>query len=201
MKPTDILSDEHRVIEQVLDCLERLAGECRSKGSLDKQAAKEAIDFFRNFAERCHYGKEEAHLFPAMEARGFPRNGGPTGVMLDEHEQGRACIRGMDEAIEAAAAGDAVAQKRFVDHATHYVGLLREHIQKEDHCLFAMANQAFTEGDQQKLLDAFNKVEIEEIGTGTHEKYLKIANDLAERFGVAQSAAAAAGHHHACCEH
>ena len=84
--------------------------------------------FFENgvlTADRCHHGKEEAHLFPAMEARGFLRSGGPTGVMLDEHEQGRACVRGMADAIDAAAAGDAAAQRRFLDHAAGYVGLLR----------------------------------------------------------------------------
>mgnify|MGYP000753666721 CR=1 FL=1 len=44
----------------------------------------EAVDFFRMFADRCHHAKEENHLFPAMEAKGMPREGGPTGVMLYE---------------------------------------------------------------------------------------------------------------------
>jgi hypothetical protein len=30
MKPTEVLMHEHRVIEQVLDCLEQLAGRCAS---------------------------------------------------------------------------------------------------------------------------------------------------------------------------
>ncbi len=201
MKPTEILSHEHRVIEQALDCLEKMANECRSAGTLDVQAARDAIAFFRNFADRCHHGKEETHLFPAMEAKGMPRDGGPTGVMLFEHEQGRACVRGMEEAVEAVAAGDLAAQGRFVDHATRYVDLLREHIHKEDHCLFAMANQLFADSDQQRLLDAFARVEAEEMGTGTHEKYLAIANALADRFGVARAVAEAAGHRHACCGH
>ncbi len=199
MKPTEILSNEHRVIEQVLDCLEALAQQCRSTGIFDKHAAEDAIDFFRNFADRCHHGKEEAHLFPAIEARGLPRNGGPTGVMLYEHEQGRAHLRAMADSIDAAAAGDAAAQRRFLGHAADYVGLLREHIRKEDHCLFAMANQALTEQDQENLLGAFARVEAEEMGAGTHARYIEIANRLAERFGVAQ--AAAVGHGHACCGH
>jgi len=201
MKPTEILSHEHRIIEQVLDCLDKMAEECRSAGALDERAARDAIAFFRNFADRCHHGKEETHLFPAMEARGFPRDGGPTGVMLYEHEQGRACVRGMEEAVEAAAAGDPAAQARFVDHATRYVDLLREHIRKEDHCLFAMANQLFGDSDQQQLLDAFTRVEAEDMGAGTHERYLAIANALADRFGVARAAAEADAHRHACCGH
>ena len=188
MKPTEILSGEHRIIEQVLDCLEKMAQNCAAEGRLDKTSAEQALDFFRNFADRCHHGKEETHLFPAMEAKGFPRQGGPTGVMLDEHEQGRAHVRGMAEAIDGAAAGESEAVARFVAHAQGYVGLLREHIEKEDHCLFAMANQALTEDDQQRLLEAFENVEHEHVGLGVHEKFLTVADELADRFGVKRAA-------------
>ena len=172
MKPTEILSGEHRIIEQVLDCLEKMAQNCAVQGRLDKTSAEQALNFFRNFADRCHHGKEETCLFPAMEAKGFPRQGGPTGVMLDEHEQGRAHVGAMADAIEGAAAGNSDAVRRFVAHAHGYVGLLREHIEKEDHCLFAMANQALTENDQQRLLEAFENVKHEHMGLGTHEKFL-----------------------------
>jgi hemerythrin-like domain-containing protein len=184
MKPTEILSEEHRVIEQVLDCLEKMAQNCATEGRLDKTSAEQALDFFRNFADRCHHGKEETHLFPAMEAKGFPRQGGPTGVMLHEHEQGRVHIRGMADAIEGATAGQSEGVTQFVTHARGYVSLLREHIEKEDHCLFTMANQTLTENDQQKLLEAFEHVEDEGMGLGTHEKFLTVADELADRFGV-----------------
>ena len=200
MKPTEILSDEHRIIEQVLDCLEKIAQNCAAEGRLDNASAEQALDFFRNFADRCHHGKEETHLFPAMEAKGFPRQGGPTGVMLQEHEQGRAHIRGMVEAIEGAAAGQGEAVARFITHAQGYVSLLREHIEKEDHCLFTMANQVLSEDDQQRLLEAFQNVEHEHMGLGTHEKFLSLADELADRFGVARAVANSSrscGCHHA----
>jgi len=171
MKPSDILSSEHRVIEQVLNCLEKLAQQAAASGRVDERSAREAIDFFRNFADRCHHGKEETHFFPAMEAKGFSRDCGPTAVMLYEHDQGRRLVSGMAEAVDAASCDDSAAA-RFVQHARQFIGLLREHIQKEDHCLFTMADQAFTEADQQQLLDAFEKVEHEHIGDGVHERYL-----------------------------
>lgn len=189
MKPTEILSGEHRVIEQVLDCLEKMARNCVAQRRLDKTAAEQAVDFFRNFADRCHHGKEETHLFPAMEAKGFSRQDGPTGVMFYEHEQGRTHVRGMADAIEGAADGQSEAVARFIGHAQGYVGLLREHIEKEDHCLFAMANQTLTEDDQQRLLAAFENVEHEHMGLGTHEKFLSLADELADRFGVARAVA------------
>lgn len=184
MKPTDILSNEHRVIEQVLDCLGKMVTRSIEQRQLEQEPARQAIDFFRNFADRCHHGKEEAHLFPAMEAKGYPRDGGPTGVMLVEHDRGRQYVGGMDAAIEAASQGDVGAIKEFAENAQQFVQMLRAHIEKEDHCLFSMANQAFSEQEQCDLMVKFDQVESEEIGADTHAKYLKIADDLAAHYGV-----------------
>jgi hemerythrin-like domain-containing protein len=184
MRPTEVLTAEHRVIEQVLDCLERIVQSCRSTGRVDQDAAHKALDFFRNFADRCHHGKEEVHLFPAMEAQGFPRQGGPTGVMLTEHEQGRAAVQGMARSLEEAETGRADAARQFADYGEAYIDLLRQHIDKEDHCLFPMADEALSSEDQKSLLEAFEKVETREMEEGTHEKYLAIAQELSERLGV-----------------
>ena len=50
MKATEILMDEHRVIEQVLTCLEKLADRCEAGEKLDSNSALEALEFLRNFA-------------------------------------------------------------------------------------------------------------------------------------------------------
>jgi len=185
VKATEILSSEHRVIEQVLSCLEAMVRQARSTGGLDGQSAHDTLAFLRNFADHCHHGKEEDHLFPALEAEGLPRDGGPLGVMLYEHELGRAHLRGMDENLEAAAAGDAAALAEFVHRAEAYVAVLREHIHKEDHVLFPLADRSLGEEKQQRLLAEFRRVEAEEMGVGTHERYLQIAQHLAQRYGVA----------------
>ncbi len=194
MKATDILVEEHQVILQMLDCLEVLA-ERAEGGRFETDAAAKAVDFFRHFADRCHHAKEEAHLFPAMEAKGFPVEGGPTGVMRYEHELARSHVRAMGEAAEAARSGDSGAWQRFVQHARQYMNLLRQHIDKEDHCLYTMADQAFDPEDQRRLLETFQHVETHEIGQGTHEKYLKLADELAEHCGVARGATSHGGHH------
>ena len=108
-------------------------------------------------------------------------------------------VRGMAEAIEQAAAGNGEAVARFIAHAHGYIDLLREHIEKEDHCLFAMADQTLNEDDQQRLLEAFEHVEHEHMGQGTHEKFLHLADELADRFGVTRAGAnvnRACGCHH-----
>jgi len=183
MKPTEILSAEHRVIEQVLNVLEKMAAQAEQTGALEKRDASDAVEFFRMFADKCHHGKEEAQLFPAMEAKGFPRDGGPTGVMIHEHEQGRRYVRAMADAIKNDNA------KEFARNGRAFIELLRQHIQKEDHCLFSMADQAFSPADQASLLAAFEAVERDHMGAGTHEKFLKLANDLADCYGRSPRAA------------
>ncbi|MDH3717443.1 MAG: hemerythrin domain-containing protein [Planctomycetota bacterium] len=190
MQPTEILMQEHRVIEQVLACLEKMADQCAAGQALDTRSAEQALDFFRNFADRCHHGKEEDLLFPLMESKGFSREQGPTGVMLHEHEQGRRLVQAMTGAVSTDASDADAAREAFIDPARQFVALLREHIHKEDHCLFPMANQALTEPDQQQLVDSFEKVEHDDLGPETHQRYVNLANELAERFGVEPAASA-----------
>jgi len=184
MQATDLLQNEHRVIEQVLACLEAMAGQCVSEGTLDVAAAGQAIDFFRNFADCCHHGKEERFLFPLMEARGFVGEGGPVDRMLYEHVLGRQYLDALAAATGAAATGGEQALLRFAYRARDYSYWLRGHIAKEDQRLFPLANRALTEADQSVLLRSFERAETHEMGTGTHEKYLLIADELAERFHV-----------------
>ena len=66
MLPTEVLQQEHRIIEQVLSCLEKLVEQARSGGGLDRSAASRAIEFFRTFADGCHHRKEDDFLFPMM---------------------------------------------------------------------------------------------------------------------------------------
>jgi hemerythrin-like domain-containing protein len=184
MNPTDILSEEHRVIEQVLQCLDIMAEQCKASNQLDKKAALEAIDFIQTFADRCHHGKEEAHLFAMMERHGFSPQSGPLSVMLWEHDVGRSYVKAMEDAAPGAIAGQKEACSSFAENALEFSKLLRAHIYKEDNILYPMANESFSGSDQTELLESFRRVEKTEMGDGTHERYLTIADSLADRFGV-----------------
>ena len=108
-------------------------------------------------------------------------------------------IPGAHQAIEAAAAtGDAAALRQFIAHAEGYISLLREHIYKEDHVLFQLADRTLSEADQQGLSAAFGKVEAEEMGLGTHERCLRLAEELAKRYGVTGPTAFTPGGHFHC---
>ena len=172
---TEALKGDHRVIEQVLDALEKLA-QAPALSALDPW--EKAIDFIRNFADKCHHLKEEKLLFPAMEQHGIPLEGGPLGVMLAEHEEGRGYVKAMAAALTIAAKDPAAAKKSLQETARAYVRFLREHIQKEDDILFNMADGVLSAEEQKELLCDFEEHELKEIGAGVHEKYLAIAQEL-----------------------
>jgi hemerythrin-like domain-containing protein len=201
MRPTEILSAEHRVIEQVLDCLEKIAEDARRRGVLDVDASGKVMRVLKTFADDCHHGKEERNLFPMMHCRGMPTEVGPVAVMLEEHDVGRTHIRGMDSALRALSGGDRDALRTFVEHAFRYIELLRAHIGKEDNILFPMAEAVLTEADRRELLEAFARVEHAEMGAGTHETMLALADELAERFGVKKAAQRGAAAFSGCGHH
>ena len=183
MKPTEELSQEHRVIEKVIGALEGMAGKAEMDGKLVRADAEAAIDFIRIFADKCHHGKEEERLFPAMEANGFPAVGGPTAMMRQEHEIGRSHVRAMAGAVKGASLGTIKDLKLFVQAALGYGALLRGHIQKEDNILFPMAEQALSSAEMKRLEAEFEAVE-EAMGHEVHEKYHELAHKLAEKYGV-----------------
>ena len=125
MSATEELKHEHRVIERMLAILEAAAVRVDTGQELPTEFFPKLVDFIRNFADRCHHGKEEDNLFPAMEKRGIPRQAGPIGVMLIEHEQGRAYVRGIDEAGKRFVSGDKTALKAASDNARAYAELLQ----------------------------------------------------------------------------
>jgi hemerythrin-like domain-containing protein len=183
MRSTQILEREHELILKVLDCLERLAAEALGPERLDRVSAEQALDFLRSFADRCHHAKEEDLLFPALVAKGMPRDAGPIAVMLSEHEQGREAVACMGRAVDDAQADVPGAAQRFAQYAGSYVTLLRAHIQKENQVLFPMADRILGEGEQAQLLLEFEQAEHELEGTG--ERCQELARVLCERCGVA----------------
>ena len=138
------------------------------------------VEFIRVFADKCHHGKEEELLFSAMEEAGIPKEGGPIGVMLTEHDVGRGYVRGMSEAVAKYKAGDHQASSAIVGNARNYIALLTQHIDKEDNVLYPMADMHLSVEKQEELLKEFERVEHERIGVGKHEEYHKLLDHLTQ---------------------
>lgn len=178
MKATDSLKAEHEGIKLMLSVMEKIAVDIKSGKSPDVGHLEKIIDFIKVFADKCHHGKEEDILFPELQKAGMSKEHGPIGVMLHEHELGRNFIRGLISATEKFKKGDSSAKTHITENLIGYTTLLRNHIEKENNILFAMADQMLNAATQDILYESFEKIEVERIGLGKHEEYHGLLKEL-----------------------
>jgi len=178
MKPTETLKIEHQAILLMLEVVEAVSRKLEAAESIPAEHLTKIVDFIRGFADKCHHAKEEDLLFPAMEKTGIPRRGGPIGVMLIEHTEGREYVRKMKEAAEKYAAGEKKAGLRFAENARGYAALLSQHIHKEDNILYPIADARLSPQVQAGLEKDFERVEEEVVGAGKHEEYHRLLEKL-----------------------
>ena len=63
---SSILYDEHAAIGAMLGYLERAVAALERGQQVDPAIFEDLAEFFTLFVGRCHHGKEEALLFPAL---------------------------------------------------------------------------------------------------------------------------------------
>jgi hemerythrin-like domain-containing protein len=179
MNPIETLKNEHEAVRLTLRILDTIVAGAEKTGTVSRPEHLEMLlEFFRVFVDTCHHGKEEALLFPALEAAGIPREGGPIGVMLNEHERGREHVRGMKAALTRVQDGESTAVTDLAQHARAYIQLLDQHIEKENNVLFAMAAQHLPAARLNQLNGEFEKIETEKIGAGRHEAFHRMLDEL-----------------------
>jgi hemerythrin-like domain-containing protein len=169
---TKNLENDHVQILRLTDIMEQIT-------TLDDpQLAhlEEVVDLIRNFADGMHHLKEENHLFPLLGEKGMPNEQGPVAVMLHEHELGRQYVRGMVDGINGLKEGDPSGKAMIFKNMLGYAELLRAHIHKENNILFRMADDLFTDDDQQNLLSEFNKIENPVDGDKHGVFFIRIEN-------------------------
>jgi len=183
MKATEILIREHDLILRGIRVLEAMARLANTATAVPADDARAIIEFIRKFADGCHHAKEEGVLFPAMEASGIPNQGGPIGMMLMEHEQGRAAVRKMDDAVSAFGTGPA-ALEAFSQAAFEYTTLLSNHIFKENNVLFRMADQVIPTAQDAVMVAAYDEHEAKASASGAYQCYHAMVEGLEKTYAV-----------------
>jgi hemerythrin-like domain-containing protein len=178
MEATDILSSEHRVIEQVIAALDVAADRIEARQPVRRDFFRDATRFLRDFADGYHHAKEEGVLFEAMAQGGMPLEQGPIAVMLYEHERARELTAGLHDAAHRWAGGDEDVADVVADYARDYAEHLTQHMFKEDHILFPMAAQAIAPKDQAFVLAEFRRVERMQAERGSRQSFIDLAAAL-----------------------
>ncbi|MDO8601194.1 MAG: hemerythrin domain-containing protein [bacterium] len=129
----------HKEILAKIDELEKAVS-----SAIDLDKVKEFLEFTESYAEPHHH-KEEEVLFPALEKKGIPREGGPIGVMLAEHEIKRGFVKELRRAVKEGK------EDKIKENALAIVSLMRDHIFKEDNILYPCAKDALSAEEMAEL--------------------------------------------------
>ena len=141
------LKSDHQNILKHLDDLEAIINQT----TINHAKIKEFLHFTETFAEP-HHQKEEQVLFPALEKKGIPNEGGPIGMMLIEHATKRDYLVKMREALQENN------NIKLKENTQAMVSLLRNHIYKEDNILYPCAQDVLTEEELSILASQCEKI-------------------------------------------
>jgi len=182
MKPTEDLIHEHEAIKKMLGIMDKISENIKNNKEVDTNDIEDIIEFLKTFADKCHHGKEENALFPALVLAGIPKENGPIGVMLHEHTLGRGYIKEIETSTEDFKAGNSNSIQLIANSLLSYVNLLQNHIQKEENVLFKMADKVLSNQVQDDVYEQFEKIEEEVVGHGIHEQFHELLNKLKSKY-------------------
>lgn len=180
MNPFELLNDEHRLIERIISALMSYTEQLEA--GADPADLRKFVDLISGFADTRHHSKEENILFEAMVGAGFPREAGPIGVMLFEHDQGRRFVAGLREVASRSGPFTAGDKAVIRENAGGYAQLLRQHIAKEDTVLYPMARRVLSDDAITQMEVRFDELEGGEDARAEMEGFLGTANLLLSRY-------------------
>ena len=92
MRPEDILREDHGRIMKLLAAWQKILNELEHPKQSSQEAFAECIDSVETFIDKCHHGKEDEILFPAMESSKRPEITSLIEDLRSEHKTGRSML-------------------------------------------------------------------------------------------------------------
>lgn len=177
-----MLIEEHRLIESVLAALDSFAEKLGQEPENDRATVLEFADFFHEFVDRCHHGKEEDHLFVRMNAYGFSKNAGPVSAMLSEQGEGREHLTALASIGRGSGPLSAREQALVKGHALGYILRIQSHMKREDDILFPVARHALPAFVLEGLSAEFKNFDAKVLTTQVHEQLIQMARKLSAKY-------------------
>lgn len=153
MNAIGLLVTEHRLIERMVKLLSSELEREKTTRVADTIFLRDAVDFFKNYADKLHHGKEEDILFLELGKKSMD---GEHRKMMErliaEHKIARENVGGLLQAAEKHEKGDGKAIDDAISHIERLVALYPPHIENEDRRFFVPVMRYFTKDEQERLL-------------------------------------------------
>lgn len=175
MWPIGPLMREHRLIERMVALMGQEADRLKSTNQLDPVFIDNAAGFIKNYADRCHHGKEEDILFRDLREKDLPA--GIEQIMnelIEEHKLGRKMTRELMSTKESCLAGKAGGLQDVITCLEALAAFYPKHIDKEDKRFFYPCMEFFDRKAKDAMLEEFWEFDRKLV----HEVYENIVGAL-----------------------
>ncbi|HET7617592.1 MAG TPA: hemerythrin domain-containing protein [Vicinamibacterales bacterium] len=180
MKTVELMIEEHRLIERMLHVLDEAAGILERGGSAPAGMLAGILEFSRTFADAGHHAKEEDIFFPALAAHGLQPDASAVGALQVQHDSGRRLVAEMSALLPAVGRRELIACQAFAAAARDYVGLLREHIQLENHLFAEYAEEHLTADEDAALRERMDAVDRDRASGAPPDRFARMVAEYEE---------------------
>ncbi|HEX8821854.1 MAG TPA: hemerythrin domain-containing protein [Archangium sp.] len=157
MDAIDILMNEHRHIERVIDVLERSVAYGRGGGDVSPVLFERAAHFLLTFVDGSHDAKE-GEVFQAITSRGLPLGEGVLAALSGQHVLGRELAEELREMVRAVMRGEKEREEMYA-LAERYVRLHRGHTEVEEGRFFPLVRRLLPVDVMERVRAKFARIE------------------------------------------
>jgi hemerythrin-like domain-containing protein len=159
MTPIKILTEEHHLIGSALEKLALARDKLESGVSPPKVFFEKALQFLRSYVFQYHHFKEEHVMFERLAEKKNGALDAQIEALRFQHERGRNLITAMADNLNGYEQGQAIQTSLLLENLAAYISLLRQHIDKEEHIFYPMAEKVFDQTEGRALAGLFEQEE------------------------------------------
>jgi hemerythrin-like domain-containing protein len=175
MLPVGPLMIEHRLIERMINLMNREMDRIDKKSTVNIFFIGDAVDFLTSYADRCHHDKEEQILFFRLKQKELSKkHKNILNNLIDEHKFVRTITQKLRQSKEIYNTEKDTSAKDIYKYLNILIDFYPKHIKKEDKDFFIPIMDYLSNQEKDKMMEYFWEFDKNFV----HEKY----KDVVERY-------------------
>lgn len=171
------LKEEHRAVEVMIHILEKISQRLEKGESVSPEHLKSLSEFISVFIEKCHHKKEEGYLFPLMLGSD-DIDSQLVKKLIEDHMGFYRLIGEIVTVFSRYEPSNPKTALAVVDIIHRYIPTLKSHATQEDKEIFPLVEKYLPKEVQEKMYQDFVGFEARQIGSGQHEKFHQMLDEL-----------------------
>jgi len=175
--PITLLIDEHRIMERVMDVMEKLAEGIEEQRPISSDMILGNIGMLLECNDEYHYGKEEDILLPFLEEIGKNETKELIQSYITKYRENDKLLATIIDSVDEHSNGDMDATIRIMENIREFVRNVRPLYLNEDEEIFKPLKKNLTTEEMDRLSEKFQEFDYEWDGP-TLNNYQKLVREM-----------------------